>query len=359
MGNKATLAAYTFGHFSVDFSCFFLLFAGFAAQMPDLQATTLGFLLYNMLAFGLQPVFGSWCDARPRFPAAALGCLLLLAALACLPFAWPSLVLAGLGNALFHVGGGIDSLAGANGRMARSGVFVSSGALGVALGTLAGQAGAALLWLPLALTLLSLVGAGWAWRQASASKQTFNAFFGAAAAIPAAAVLALCLASIIIRAYGGGLVPLPWRTTALLRVLPGAAAFLGKAVGGFLADALGARTVGVVTLLLSIPLLFFSDMPAAAVLGLLLFNINMPITLCAVSSVLPESPGLSFGLTTLGLLLGTVPLFFFELPQGVVRPVVAVLTGLSALGLLLAVKNQNRHKISALRVPQNESEVLL
>ena len=28
-----------------------------------------------------------------------------------------------------------------------------------------------------------------------------------------------------------------------------------------------------------------------------------------------------------GLLLGTVPLFFFELPQGVVRPVVAVLTG--------------------------------
>ncbi|NLW78319.1 MAG: MFS transporter [Ruminococcaceae bacterium] len=335
MGNKATLTAYTFAHFSVDFSCFFILYAAVVPGLP-LAWASFGFLLYSTLAFGLQVLIGAWIDRFPRLPAAPLGCVLLLAALPLVAFPWPAIVLAGLGNAFFHVGGGVDALAGANGKMARSGVFVSSGALGVSFGTLAGRSAGTLLWLPIVFTVLSLAVCVLAQRQ-PLYKKPFYAFFSTPAAIPAGAVVALCLVSIIIRAYGGGIIPLPWRSTAWLGLLPGVAACLGKAAGGFLADRFGARTVGVATLLCSIPLLCFGNsLPATALLGLFLFNINMPITLCAIAGVLPESPGLSFGLTTLGLLLGTVPLYLFARQTTALASTIAVLTAVSALCLLLA-----------------------
>ena len=47
-----------------------------------------------------------------------------------------------------------------------------------------------------------------------------------------------------------------------------------------------------------------------SVIGIILFNMTMPITLGIVAQRLPKNPGLAFGLTTAALLLGAVPSFF-------------------------------------------------
>ena len=124
-------------------------------------------------------------------------------------------------------------------------------------------------------------------------------------------------------------------------LLPAACAFAGKAAGGILADRLGARNVGVIALLASLPCLALGyAVPAVAMAGLALFNMTMPVTLCALASRLPDSTGFAFGLSTLALLIGTMPTFFFRLPDGAAPYVMAALIALSALCVLLSTRNQ-------------------
>jgi hypothetical protein len=70
--------------------------------------------------------------------------------------------------------------------------------------------------------------------------------------------------------------------------------------------------------------------------GLVLFNMAMPLTLCATAALLPRDPGLAFGLTTLALLVGTAPLFFFDLTPVSAAVFVAVSGLIAVLCLHLA-----------------------
>ena len=66
---------------------------------------------------------------------------------------------------------------------------------------------------------------------------------------------------------------------------------------------------------------------------------TMAITLGGLVSVLPENPGVAFGVTTLGLLLGTLPTFFFPMPGRVVCNIlIVILSGAAALGLWMTLK---------------------
>jgi len=133
---------------------------------------------------------------------------------------------------------------------------------------------------------------------------------------------------------------MPWKTSVLLMLLPAAAACLGKAGGGWLADRFGARRIGVGSLLVSLPLLVFGiPYPAVSVAGILAFNMSMSITLCAIFSELPDHPGLSFGLTTLALVAGTLPTGFFALPAAFAQPMLFACILLSSLCLFFAVYN--------------------
>ncbi len=332
--NLRSLIAYSISHFCVDFSCFFILFSMNGA-VQDKAEIAYAFLIYNIIAFGTQPVTGYLCDIKPGLPAGLIGCIAVAAGVIALPFYWLSLFLCAAGNSFFHVEGGIDSLALSNGRMSRSGIFVSTGALGVLFGTMYGKA-AYTAALPLALLAASAI-------LIALFKQTGRVKFeevkiNVSSGRPFAAVLILALVSIVVRAYVGGVLPLEWKSASvLLSMLPGIAAFAGKAAGGFAGDLRGAKFAGTAALVLSIPLLVFGNgSPLLSFLGIMLFNMTMPITLCIVVSKFPRNPGLAFGLTTLALLCGTVPSFMFGLTGTAVLAVVAVLTALSALCVYLA-----------------------
>ena len=306
------LAVYSAGHLIIDFSCYVILFGYFLPASSGAQLAT-GFLMYNTIAFPLQMIFGRCFDRRPSRVPALIGCVLVIAGL--LLHGQPSAAVAvcAAGNALFHVGGGTDSLRYSSGRFARPGIFVAFGALGVSLGTRAGL-GRISVW-PVILTVL-VCGL---WILACCGEEeeeeelpSLGREKGGSALLKAPeAVIYLCLVSVIIRSFAGYLISVPWPSEGGWFFLASICAFLGKASGGIAADRFGARLTGVVTLLLCIPLLCLGgESPVLCGLGLILFNMTMAVTAGTIYEKLPGRPGFAFGLTTLGLWLGYLPKAF-------------------------------------------------
>ena len=164
-------------------------------------------------------------------------------------------------------------------------------------------------------------------------------------------VLILCIAAIVVRAYVGAIIPTGWRLTSVfMMAVPAICACAGKIIGGFLSDKLGAPLVGTASLLLSVPFIsLLPDMPVFGIIGLIMFNMAMPITLCAVAERLPNNPGLAFGFTTLGLLIGTVPTFLFAVGGTLATLLIAILTIGAALCL--------RFSLADIRLPGKAKSV--
>ena len=208
-------------------------------------------------------------------------------------------------------------------------MFVSTGALGVALGMFWGTAFPRP-WMAGALAALLGLCALFCWKTPLSQPERGAAIPGASS-LPFWWVVGLALGSVALRAFVGGAVPLPWKT-GLWALAAAAAAFLGKDAGGFLADRLSPRLAGVGALLLSLPLLCLGwAHPLPSLLGLLCFNMTMPVTLGAVTDKLPNAPGLAFGLTAQFLFVGTLPLQGLALGQGQALALSAAGIALSAV----------------------------
>lgn len=352
------LTIWTISHFAVDLGCFLILFGALkpaygGSGLAGLQTVTVGFLIYNIIAFGLQPFIGILCDERRWWRRwSGRGGILLVAA-AMIPAAigagqdavwpaWLAMGLSALGNAAFHVGAGRDVLVHSDGRMKDNGIFVSSGALGVGLGTLLGGTGSLWVLFGAACFLCGLSAACGKYisnetlsGRGTDSCPRFHivkerSFFTAAG---------LLFLVIVLRAFAGASIPLTWERVGLLVLLPSAASCLGKALGGIAGDRLGAGRTGIWSLAASLPLILFgSASPLLSLTGILLFNMTMPVTLCALADLMPKNPGFAFGLTTLALLLGTMVTFFGAIPEGLTKYILAALVLLSILCIGLTVK---------------------
>lgn len=298
----------------------------------------LGFLIYNVIAFGLQPILGFYCDNHPSFPMGIAGCLIVTAGLAAIVFPWAALIICAIGNACFHIGGGIDSLIFSNGKMYRSGIFVSSGAIGVTLGTYTGQLPYGVVLVPFILMITSVM---FLFISTKKQKQPGSYEFHLASHLSPVIIILLAFIAIMIRSYAGSIIPMNWKTGAYI-FFPGICACFGKVSGGFLGDKFGARTIGVLALFLSIPLLYFGENTALiSMAGIVLFNMTMPITLCTMASVLKHNPGLTFGLTTLALLCGSIPTYFISVSPVSARILVISFTLLSAFCTFISIKKRS------------------
>lgn len=327
-GPAARAARLGLAHFLVDFSCAWLLLG---MEHPGAPAV-LSLLLYNFCAFALQMPVGLLADRAGRNGVcAALGPLLVCAAI---PLAGGSLplaaVLAGVGNALFHVGGGLEVLGAGAGRCTPLGIFVAPGALGIFLGPLwddlPGWGMGAALLVCAAMLLLS----GGAPRP---GRKTGNAPLALPRAGALSALVPLFLV-VCLRSYVGGMLRFPWRGEGCWALALTGAVVLGKAAGGVLADALGMRPAAAVSLGLAAALFCFSGSPWAGVGAAFCFNMTMPITLQGACALLPGARGFSFGLLTFGLFLGFLPILL-GLPAPPTGPVPLALACLLSLGLLL------------------------
>jgi FSR family fosmidomycin resistance protein-like MFS transporter len=309
----------------------------------SLVSSALAFVLgYDLLAFAGQVPFGWLIDRFDLRRGAALsGLLFTTLALLAGPDAGVAVVLlAGAGNALFHVGAGAMVLAGSKGRAAPAGVFVAPGALGLGLGLLIGRR---FLTVPL-----------WPWLFAVAAA-FFVVLLVSIRTKPAAdegphpgslpfrlgeilVIASLLCVSVAVRSFVGTVGCDACSRTLFLATAVPCAAFAGKLAGGFLADRFGWIDLAMVALLASAPLLALSGGDLWMVLpGLVLFQMTMPVTLAATFRLMPDRPALGFGLLCLALVAGTLPAYLPGgwRPQGI--PLLLLVLG-SAAALFLALR---------------------
>ncbi len=346
------LSAFTFTHLTVDFACFTVLFASLAKSWEGAALAVL-FLVYDLVAFGLQAPLGAILDVKDtdRAGFAAMGAFVTAAGLLT---AWLGgtlagvavfgTVLAALGNAAFHVGAGSAVLTECRGKLTPSGIFNSAGALGVGLGTVLG-AGRPGLAFPLALGVL-LVGAVWtlAQRKAGLSRSYCRELSFLPRPGPLGGVVGILCLAIALHSLASGLTPgTPGLTGALALVLP-LMICLGKLTGGILSDRLGPRRTLTASLALAAALLALSAaVPALVVPAVFFMNMSVPVTQCSVAGALPDSPGFAFGLTKLALVSGTAVTFFLPVSDALRPALSAPLTALAITAAWTMAKDKGGH----------------
>lgn len=316
------LGIYSAAHCAVDFSCALLLL-GTVCMRGD---APLCVLLYNFCAFALQMPMGLLADRLGRCHIwASGGCMLVLCAF-CLP-PTAAAVCAGIGNAAFHVGGGLDTL-NSHEKSGALGIFVSPGALGLFWGGLCAQASFPGMLACVVLAIFSLVIASVCRGPNNAPPSLSEA---ATHGVPTALVCLFLV--VVLRSALGMWFHFAWKSDfALWFTL---AVVLGKTLGGLLADRLGAQRAATVTLLAATLLFVFSDVPVLGLTAVFLFNTTMPLTLHAAARLMPGAKGFAFGLLTFALFLGFLP-DFFSLTLPVPDTALYVLGALISLPLLLA-----------------------
>jgi FSR family fosmidomycin resistance protein-like MFS transporter len=330
MKTAGRTAIYALGHFLIDFLCAWGMFR-FCRQWDGWMTAV---LLYNFCAFALQMPLGLVADrlgAERSF--AVLGCALTLGACLLLREAPPAFaVAAGLGNALYHVGGGVAVLHAYPKRAGPLGLFVSPGAFGIYFGTLAGKSASLPLYPALAVTGLCALAILFLCKGEKAPALDVDARGAGTAAI-------LCLFLVVcLRSWLGFLFTFPWKTGtwALLAVC---GVVLGKTAGGYVSDRFGAKWASAASLGLAAVLFLLSSNPICGTLAIFLFNMSMPITLRGAADALPGMPGFSFGLLTFALFLGFLPTWL-----GIPAPGTGWFLSLGAavsLGLLLPGLRKN------------------
>ena len=306
------ISVYSAVHFLVDFACAFLMFR-FIAKTPD---GYLCVLLYNFCAFAMQMPLGIIADKLNRnYLFAATGCVLTAAAYGFVGIPAAAAVVIGVGNGMFHIGGGIDVLNISEEKSGALGVFVSPGAFGVYFGTLFGR-GNSLPAAPIILTLLIAVGLIFNARRVQCGTYRENAAFSLEGVDFRRVFIAIvCLFLVVcLRSYAGLTLNFPWKGAGYWGIVLVCAVVFGKTLGGFAADRFGAVRTALLSLSIAALLFLFSEIPLPGVTAVFLFNMTMPITLWAMAKIFPGAKGCSFGLLTFGLFLGFLPVYLNIMP---------------------------------------------
>lgn len=301
----SNITVYSITHALVDSACAAVVF-NCAFNGVEKEYLIFLVILYNFLAFGLQPILGFMTD-KLRLPAEAaiIGCVLVAVSAAFHNVSLLAVCLAGIGNAFFHVGGGVISLNLVPGKATLPGIYVAPGALGLFVGTFAGKNGSFSPWLFMCLLLAAaiiifMLDKPFVCYETYTLRGKYEIEY----------VILLIFSTITIRGLVGFMLNYSWKSNIYLLIIFTIAIVLGKAFGGILADRYGWIRVAITGLIVSAPLLALGYKSFIfGILGVLLFNLTMPVTLVAISYMLPGQSGFAFGLTTLALLIGVFPTF--------------------------------------------------
>lgn len=293
-------------HMGIDFLCAFSLYRCFKERYE-------AFLLYNFCAFALQMPFGIlldlWSDQKkksflPGFVFTVTGIALTILGSFC------SHVILGIGNAFFHVGGGVitiheDDDSDLNGR--GLGTFVAPGAIGLILGIL--YHGSALfetirLIVSVMLVMLGII-LGINRTENEYHEQQTIAFDR-----DLSYLAALCFAVVVIRSVTGLAMSFSWKNGAFLTIVATIALASGKTEGGFLSARFGMKKTILFSLLAAAIAYVFGNESIAGLLALFAFNMTMPLTLYLLVQKMKRMPGMAFGILTFGLFIGYLPVHY-------------------------------------------------
>ena len=340
--NKKIMFVYSIIHFVVDFSCAILVSNIVTPQLTGSFALFLSIIIYNFFAFAMQLPIGILADKiNKNAICSALGCVLVIMAFGISRFGIIACLIAGIGNAMFHIGGGIDVLNISNKKATLSGIFVSTGALGIFLGSKAINTNININYFTIFILVLSTIALIWL------HTQTKNKLNNEKIIVPSInkkeLIVIICLiVTVCIRSYVGLILSFSWKSNYILALLFVFGVILGKMFGGILGDRFGFIKVSVCSLGLSAILYtvaFYNSI--CGILAVLLFNMTMPITLTSLANIFNNNKGLAFGLLTFALFLGAVPVFF-GYTNVLFNPIgLFIITIFSAIILSIGLKGYN------------------
>jgi predicted MFS family arabinose efflux permease len=217
--------------------------------------------------------------------------------------------LLGIGNSLFHVWGGKQVVLQVGNDIRALGVFVSTGAFGLAVAMVFCS------WTLLYIFLLAIIILATAYVMTDKSEShehiqskklpTTSAHRSTLNPQRISFVIAIA-AFVMFRSYLGKEFSLGAANTDAMILLVGFVTMLGKMAGGWISRWMG--VVKALTMILIVVLVcmltqrYSPVLPALA--GLFMINCTMPITLYLANSVLPEREGLAFGILAAALMPG-------------------------------------------------------
>lgn len=324
---------YFYIHFIVEVVCFYFL-----------SKVTNGFnfvwlipFVYDGFAFVPQSIIGYISDLYPKIKLDYIGLVLLLISMILFSFTnvhtYVILMTICLGNACLHVSGAELTLRNSKGSLSHSAIFVAGGSFGVITGKLLASTNIYpwfLIFLLLSLIPFIMLSNMY---ESDCICKNFNYNNPK---IKSGLIIIFAVLVVIVRGYIGYGIPTAWNKTVIQTILLYVTMGCGKALGGVLSDRFGIRKVAFLSTILSVPFLCFgSNMMIVSLIGIMLFSMTMSITLGLLVSMLKKRPGLAFGLTTIGLFLGTAPVFFIKITNFVFNISLIVISSLVCCLLLM------------------------
>ena len=327
---------YFFIHLFIEVACFYQLYFRFnVGGLFWIYA-----ILFDAIAFLPQCLFGALFDKFKNVPFGVIGLIIMALSFINLGNV-PSLLLLSLGNAIVHVDGAKHTLTNANGKIFYNALFVSGGALGVIAGKLLAKTG--LTFIPLILLFISLILSYYVYKKHTLLEDEYIPFVPVKTFNGTFLVTVVVMFAVAVRTYLGYAIPISWNNSDLHAVLLFTALCLGKLLGGILADKFGYKITVFLSLIISIPFILVGDKIAVlSLIGIMLINLSMPITVGIICSAFPKNKAFAFGITTVGMFIGIIPVFFVSLDfyASIILVVVLSLIAYFCITLLLkGVKN--------------------
>lgn len=312
-------------HFLMDglcMCCLFLLAMGYGDYWGAYgDRLILGAILtYNVLAFMSQPLTGLMADRMTqRHWLLLLSAVLLTVAvaMASLPVKaeWLLILVAvglGAGNSLFHVWGGKQTVVKMGNDMRALGVFVSTGALGLAIGAVF-CSWALLYGLLLVFVTMAIVYVRWDLDDTGGQAPLCSASCAQDGASPPVSMTPVTVWTLVValmlfvgyRSFAGEVFSSGITKSQSLVLIIGTTAMLGKMAGGWIARWMGIlKSLMLILAGVALCFLFRSNLVWVLLLGIFLMNCTMPITLYLANLLLPKREGLAFGLLAAALIPG-------------------------------------------------------
>lgn len=310
--NIGTGYLYFYIHFIVEIICFFYL----SRVTNNSHFVWLVPFVYDAIAFVPQSLIGYISDRYPKINMGYIGIFLLILAIIIYSLfnvsTYISLIILCLGNAFLHVSGAEVTLKTSEGKLSHSAIFVAGGSFGVISGKLLAKTSINPLYMIfLALTMIPFIMLADTYVTKNSNTKKFDYVNPK---INKELIVLLAVFIVFVRGYMGYGIPTSWNKTTLQTIIFFCTMGFGKALGGILSDRFGIRKIAKVSTLGAIPFLCFGDnIMLVSIIGVMMFSMTMSITLGILVSVLKKNPGLAFGHTTIGLFLGTAPIFFIKI----------------------------------------------
>ena len=307
-------------HFLVDAVCVCCLYlTTWPFSVPQLVGV---FMTYNVLAFLTQPLSGLCADRlRQRHWLLLAAVVLLAVAVLCaavVASGYPSVAgmfvvatLLGVGNSLFHVWGGKQTALLTDNDIRAVGAFVSTGALGLAVGFVFYS------WTLLNIFLLAIgmLVAVYLYCDTLAHPAVASSSREVPSEVPSVsysrvfvALSVLTLMAVVMgRSFLGEAFSSGLEKNQMLALTIGTVSMAGKMAGGWLSYHLGIVTTMSVVVVAILLCLATRQIGAPILLsGLFLINCTMAVTLYLANVVLQGHEGLAFGLLAAALMPGYV-----------------------------------------------------